>query len=103
MLQIWMKSARLEWCLGELERAAEMLAHALREYPDTPKLHLMAGQIAEQRGELAAARLHYQAGVRRMPHSIPLWLHLCRSSSITFLHSLIDLNVASGWRRRRAA
>lgn len=55
-----------------------MLEEALRTYEDTPKLHLMAGQIAEQQNDYAKARRYYQEGVRKHPQCIPLWISLSR-------------------------
>jgi len=60
-----MKSARLEWCLGELKKAASMLTEALGTYTETPKLYMMRGQIAEELGDKDTARQVYAAGVRR--------------------------------------
>lgn len=45
-----MKSAKLEWCLGDLENALKLLDEGLAKYPRYPKLWMMRGQISEQRG-----------------------------------------------------
>lgn len=48
--RVWMKSARLEWCLGELEKAEEMLCEGTQRYTTqatASKLWMMAGQLAE--------------------------------------------------------
>lgn len=75
--RVWMKSARLEWCLGELDTAEEMLREGCSRYPaaDPPRLHMMAGQLAEVRAQqptvteeeknklIEAARAAYREGV----------------------------------------
>jgi pre-mRNA-processing factor 6 len=76
--RIWMKSIRLEWCLNNLAEAERMLDTALKVYMDTPKLYMMCGQIAEQRGDDERARRIYLDATKRMPSSIPIWLLLCR-------------------------
>jgi len=43
-----MKSAKLEWCLGDLDNALKLLDEGLAKYPRYPKLW-MRGQISEQR------------------------------------------------------
>lgn len=76
--RIWMKSARLEWALKELEDGKKILAEAIEIYPDAPKLHMMMGQILEEEGKPDEARRVYQGGVKKCPHSIPLWILLSR-------------------------
>jgi len=46
-----MKSVKLEWCLGEILMAKDLLKLALGQY-DYPKLWMMKGQIEQQLGEL---------------------------------------------------
>lgn len=46
-----MKAARLEWCLGELNKALEMLEKATSTYNQAPKLWLMLSQVYEQLSE----------------------------------------------------
>ena len=48
--RVMMKSAKLEWCLGDLENALKLLDEGLAKYPRYPKLWMMRGQISEQRG-----------------------------------------------------
>jgi hypothetical protein len=36
-----MKSARLEWCLGETEAAKALLTDAIAKYSTSPKVSLM--------------------------------------------------------------
>lgn len=45
--RVWMKSARLEWCLGDLHTASVMLEEGCLKYPNAPKLHMMRGQLAQ--------------------------------------------------------
>ncbi|KAL7057496.1 hypothetical protein AAHC03_016816 [Spirometra sp. Aus1] len=85
--RVWMKSARLEWCLGELGEAEEMLRTACQRYPQAPKLWMMTGQLAEYRIAeanpslpeekrdqlLETARTAYREGAKNNPQSTPLW------------------------------
>lgn len=52
--RVWMKSARLEWCLGELAEALDMLEQASRMYTKAPKLWMMLGQMHCALSEKAA-------------------------------------------------
>uniref|UniRef100_A0A1I8H9X7 Pre-mRNA-processing factor 6 n=2 Tax=Macrostomum lignano TaxID=282301 RepID=A0A1I8H9X7_9PLAT len=76
--RVWMKSARLEWCLGELEQAKALLNEGLRAYPQFDKMWMMLGQIAEQEDNVEAARAAYNEGIQRCRQSVPLWLLLAR-------------------------
>ncbi|VDD79393.1 unnamed protein product [Mesocestoides corti] len=85
--RVWMKSARLEWCLGELAAAEEMLCEGCTKYPQAPKLHMMKGQLAELMAEnhpeerdkfIGDARNAYQAGTKQIPTSAVLWTLLSR-------------------------
>ncbi|KAI1705808.1 tetratricopeptide repeat domain-containing protein [Ditylenchus destructor] len=76
--RFWMKSARLEWCLNELDKAIVMIEDGIKLYPDFEKFYMMWGQILCQRGQFEDARKIYTQGVRKSPHSIPLWLLLIR-------------------------
>ena len=77
--RVWMKSARLEWCLGDLDAAGEMLAEGVAKYPLAPKLHMMRGQLAELLAEqhkpeerdnyLEEARNAFREGVRSFGRS----------------------------------
>ena len=59
-----MKSVKLEWCLGEMKRANELLEESVKNYPECAKLWMMKGQIAEQEGRTDDARDAYNQGVR---------------------------------------
>ncbi|EGD76229.1 PRP6 pre-mRNA processing factor 6 [Salpingoeca rosetta] len=72
--RVWMKSARLEWVLGNLDAASEMLADAVKLHPTAPKLWMMRGQISEQQDKVEDARQFYAQGVKNCPDSIPLWI-----------------------------
>ncbi|CAD6186897.1 unnamed protein product [Caenorhabditis auriculariae] len=75
---VWMKSAKFEWCLGNLNEAKEILEEGISRYDDYPRLYLMLGQIHEQNGDYAAARSAYTSGIRKLPGVIPLWIGLAR-------------------------
>lgn len=72
--RVWMKSARLEWVLGNLEEASRMLSEAVQLHPTAPKLWMMRGQICEEQDRVEEARQYYVQGVKNCPHSIPLWI-----------------------------
>lgn len=69
--QVFMKSVKLEWVLGNIAAAQELCEEALKHYEDFPKLWMMKGQIEEQKELVDKAREAYNQGVR--------WvlLHVC--------------------------
>jgi pre-mRNA-processing factor 6 len=69
-----MKSAALERQLGKLDEALQTLQEAIAKYPQFDKLHMMRGQILEDRGEVVQARAAYSQGCRSCAKSIPLWI-----------------------------
>ncbi|CDW55092.1 Pre mRNA processing factor 6 [Trichuris trichiura] len=72
--RIWMKSAKLEWCLNELDAAIDLVKQGLSAYEDAPKLWMIGGQIYDQKGNLEEARSFYSQGIKKCPNSIPLLL-----------------------------
>uniref|UniRef100_A0A7E4V8M9 Pre-mRNA-processing factor 6 n=1 Tax=Panagrellus redivivus TaxID=6233 RepID=A0A7E4V8M9_PANRE len=76
--RVWMKSARLEWCLNELVRAKELLKEGLGLYPTFAKFYMMLGQIHVQEKNTSEARKVFNEGVRKCPHDVQLWLQLIR-------------------------
>ncbi len=64
-LQVFMKSVKLEWVLGNINAAQELCTEALKHYEDFPKLWMMRGQIEEQSENMDKAREAYNQGVRR--------------------------------------
>lgn len=76
--RVLMKSAKLEWHLGDLDEALKQLATAIEQFPDYPKFYMMQGHIHALRGDLTRARESYNAGVKKCPASVPLWLLLAR-------------------------
>eukprot|EP00050_Salpingoeca_kvevrii_P012075 m.20269 g.20269 ORF g.20269 m.20269 type:complete len:929 (-) comp3819_c0_seq1:89-2875(-) len=71
--RVWMKSARLDWVLGNIDEAERVLSKAVELHPDFDKLWMMQGQIKAQCGDFDAARAMYTQGRRQCPQSIPLW------------------------------
>lgn len=61
--QVFMKSVKLEWVLGNLAAARELCEEALKHYEDFPKLWMMKGQIEEQEELTEKAREAYGQGV----------------------------------------
>ena len=60
--RVWMKSARLEWCLGNLDGALQTISVGVQKYPEFHKFYLMKGQIEIQRGNKDKARATYDLG-----------------------------------------
>lgn len=65
---------------GQLERAARLVAHARRQDPANPDASMMAGRVAEARGEVVHAAESYRAalGIR------PGWRAPCRRLAALF-------------------
>lgn len=61
--QVFMKSVKLEWVLGNIRAAQELCEEALKHYEDFPKLWMMKGQIEEQEEQTDKAREAYSQGV----------------------------------------
>lgn len=74
--RVYMKSVRLEWVLGNLQQAKDLLKDALAKYDDFPKLWMMKGQICEGEKDTYEARQAYRNGVKKCPNSIQLWILL---------------------------
>ncbi|XP_013383916.1 pre-mRNA-processing factor 6 isoform X3 [Lingula anatina] len=74
--RVWMKSVKLEWCLGDIKRAKAFLQEAVNHYPDFAKLWMMKGQIEEQLGNNVEAREAYSQGLKKCPGAIPMWILL---------------------------
>ena len=36
--QVFMKSVKLEWCLGNIPKAKDLLEESVKHYPDFPKV-----------------------------------------------------------------
>jgi pre-mRNA-processing factor 6 len=71
--RVMMKSAKLEWALGNLDQSLRLLEEAIEVFPEFAKLWLMKGQIEEQQGKVGKAWQTYNAGIEKCPTSVPLW------------------------------
>nr|SVE90348.1 EOG090X017X [Daphnia sinensis] len=76
--RVLMKSAKLEWHLGDLEEALKQLQTAIEQFPDYPKFYMMQGQIHVLQQRMSLARESYSLGTKKCPTSVPLWLLLAR-------------------------
>nr|SVE83505.1 EOG090X017X [Daphnia pulex] len=76
--RVLMKSAKLEWHLGDLAEALKQLQTAIEQFPDYPKFYMMQGQIHVLQQRMTQARESYNLGTRKCPTSVPLWLLLAR-------------------------
>lgn len=76
--RVLMKSAKLEWQLGDLNEALGQLQSAIEQFPDYPKFYMMQGQIYSLQNSVNQARDSYNTGTKKCSHSVPLWLLLSR-------------------------
>jgi len=76
--RVMMKSAKLDWSLGDLPMALKLLDEGLAKYSKFPKLWMMKGQILYQMNDIANARKFYAKGLENCRDAIPLWLLLAR-------------------------
>lgn len=76
--RVFMKSVKLEWCLGQIDIARQLLDESANKYPDFPKLWMMKGQIEEQNVNMEAVREAYKQGLKKCPNNIPLWILMSR-------------------------
>lgn len=76
--QLVIKSAKLEWSLGNLDEAIRMLKAGIEEYKDFAEFYIMSGKIEEQKGELEQARQSYSSGLKFNPTSIELWINMAK-------------------------
>ena len=90
-VRVFMKSAKLEWQLGELHKALQFVLAGLRAF-STPssstggasggggddqqcaKLWMMRGQLHDELGEADKAREAYQEGTKKCPACVHLWI-----------------------------
>ncbi|KAA3678288.1 pre-mRNA-processing factor 6 [Paragonimus westermani] len=104
--RVWMKSARLEWCLGELTETLRMLEQATGIYRQAPKLWLMLAQLLEEladkeksnpdeaRSYKERARTAYKDGLSHNPQYTVLWLQMAefeeRNGNVTKARSILE-------------
>ena len=75
--RVFMKSAKLEWGLGDLDKALDLVNQGLKRFDDYPKLWMMKGQLETELNMIDKARSTYAGGVKRCSDSIPLWVLMC--------------------------
>ena len=76
--KVMMKSAKLEWCLNDLDAAKEFVDKGVKMYPDFPKLWMMKGQLEELKGLTNEALQTYSESVKINKYSITLWILFSR-------------------------
>ncbi|CBY20302.1 unnamed protein product [Oikopleura dioica] len=74
--RVMMKSAKLEWCLGELKNAIKLSDEGLAKYPKFDKLWMMKGTIFLQMKDANSARKAFAKGIENCKDSKPLWILL---------------------------
>lgn len=74
--RVWIKSVVLERQLKDTEAALRLVNLALQDFPKSPKLWMMKGQIYEEDKRISQAREAYISGTKACPKSISLWLLL---------------------------
>ncbi|KAL7670682.1 hypothetical protein ACOME3_005610 [Neoechinorhynchus agilis] len=72
--RVFMKAAKLEWCLGELERALEHVDQGLSKFPLFAKLWMMKGQILQIMEKFTDAGQAFASGIKHCPHCVPLYI-----------------------------
>jgi pre-mRNA-processing factor 6 len=72
--EVWMKSALLEWQLGNLDTALDYLQEATEAFPEFQKFWMMKGQILLQKNETDAARQVYAEALGKFPRNHVLWI-----------------------------
>uniref|UniRef100_A0A0N4ZT01 Pre-mRNA-processing factor 6 n=1 Tax=Parastrongyloides trichosuri TaxID=131310 RepID=A0A0N4ZT01_PARTI len=76
--RIWMKSAKFEWCLGNLNNAKDLLLLSLDKFVNYPKLYMMLGQLYIEEGQYNEARKVFTNGIRKNVNCPILWILLSR-------------------------
>lgn len=104
--RVWIKSVLLEReqnkspdATKESKEAEEALVlEGVQRFPNSPKLHMMAGQYYETLDpptSYARAKQMYREGVQKCPTSVPLWLLSSRleetMSGVTKARSVLEL------------
>lgn len=74
--RVYMKSAKLEWQLKDLNKALDLVNSGLKMFADFPKLWMMKGQLLERSNQNDQAREAYNEGIKKCPTCIPLWILL---------------------------
>lgn len=69
-----MKAAVFERQQGNLDVALNMVNTAMTKYPKFAKFYMIKGQIEHSKGEIAAARSTYAAGIKACPKDVRLWI-----------------------------
>ncbi|KRX96568.1 Pre-mRNA-processing factor 6, partial [Trichinella pseudospiralis] len=72
--RIWMKSAKLEWCLNELDEALDLIKQGVEMYPESEKLWMMVGQLYASKGDIESARKAYAEGLKHCSGCIAMWI-----------------------------
>ena len=71
--RVFMKSAKLEWQLNELNKALEIAENGLKMFSDFAKLWMMKSQLYEQLNEIDKARETFQEALKKCPSNITIW------------------------------
>ncbi len=92
--RVYMKSAKLEWGLGEKKRALRLVEEGLSKFEAYDKLWMMKGQLETDLGLVDEARDSYAQGVKKCPKCIPLWLLMSQleleQGTVTRARSVIE-------------
>lgn len=74
--QLVMRSAKLEWSLGNLDEAVRMLKSGVQEYKSHAEFYLSLGRLEEQRGDINKAKEWVLGGLKFNPTSVELWISM---------------------------
>lgn len=74
--RLYIKSARLEWCLKDLAKAEALLKEGLGINDTYDKFYMMLGQLYTQQERFDDARRAFTTVTRKCPNSITSWILL---------------------------
>lgn len=96
--QVWMKSILLEREVGTARLEEEkLLKEGVTRFPDSPKLHMMAGQFYEHSDppDYTEAKRRYRTGIQQCPKCMHLWILSSRLeekvTGVTKARSVLEL------------
>jgi pre-mRNA-processing factor 6 len=93
--RVYMKSAKLEWGLGNCEDALKLVIGGLNLFSDTTdKLWMMKGQLELEMGLMIEAKSTFAQAVKKCTSCVPLWCMFAdvelASGNITKARSIIE-------------
>ncbi|OAF67311.1 Pre-mRNA processing factor 6-like protein [Intoshia linei] len=72
--RVYIKSAKLEWCLDNIDEALKLVNDAMRTFSSEPKLWMILTQIKEQQKKFDEIPELFAKSIKKCPRSIDLWI-----------------------------